>query len=477
MSDIDISIVPKAGMLPSVIAAVKAYALVWFDDMKDAEKIGLATEEAINNVISYSMSSRIESIRITADACDGEFTVCVYDAGLPGDYETILKGEDRLGLTIMNSAVDVVSVENLGLDGRCQRLVKYYSKTTQLDNKKAETPLAPIENAKLTVRTPKKSEMLEICRAFYAEYGLSYINDIIYYPERFYAAVAKDRIHSTVAVDENGGIAGHHAAWQWTDIPGVWESGMAIVNKRYRNAGAFHMMMQRSYNYVHDEAKGKIFLGCCVTTHPYSQKIRLKYGSYPNGFGFNMAPPDAFQSTFRGENEYSSEAFACTVFDKTPRTVYLPEELSEITDMIYRGLDLERTVLKDGIESFSDATKCTHIFSSRTRIGSINIFEYGEDWDKLLSNHVYELKSQGAEMIHLNLSIESPVFLKAYEQAKKDGFFFTALFPCTDCGDVIKMQKMLFRTVNYDSFVTVEPYTTLLGKIRALDPDMKKQIK
>lgn len=472
MKGFELFITPEKDMIPAVLGAVKSYAGKYFDDNKTIERIGLATEEAINNVLLFSATSRLENIRITAVGEDGEFTVSIYDQGLPGDYESVLKGEERLGLAIMHSAVDVAEVENLGISGRCQRLVKYYSKIVDLPKKEDEN-LPVIENAKLSVRTPKKDEMLEICRAFYAEYGLSYINDIIYYPERFFAAVAKDQIHSTVAVDENGGIAGHHAAWAWKDIPGVWESGMAVVNKRYRNAGAFHMMMQRSYNYVRDEAKGKIFLGSCVTTHPYSQKIRLKYGSYPNGFLFNAAPPDAFQSTFRGENDCSSEAFACTVFDKTPKTVYIPEELYEPAKMIYDGLELERTFVSDSSEPAKETTHSTRYFNGRTRCGSVNIFEYGKDWQKSLSNDIYELKCQEVEMIHINLAIEDPAFPAVYEYAKKEGFFFTAVFPCTDCGDMIKMQKMLLRTVDYDGLVTVEPYTTLLNMVRKLDPDQK----
>ena len=474
MNAFELKIRPDTQMLPIALATVGKYAKLFFKTKKDVDRIILATEEAINNVLSFSVTSRMEEITITAEGADGEFTVCVLDKGLPGDYEKTLTGTDRIGLTLMHGVVDEAAVENLGLEGRRQKLVKYYSRMPEFASLSKQPEAKIIDGAEISVRTPKKEEMLDICRAFYNEYGLTYVNDLIYYPDRFYAAVAKDQIHSTIAVDQDGHFAGHHGTFQWTNVPGIWESGMAVVNSNYRNAGVFKKMMARTYNYVHDEAKGKIFLGCCITSHPYSQKLRLKYGSAPCGFCFNIAPPDIAASTFKGSNDFSSEALAASAFDFTPKTVYLPEELHDGANFIYKGMELPRELSTEILPPPETPTKSAWSFNTRQLSGSINLSQIGADCATRLRSDIYELKMRGADMITLYISAEVPCFNYAYEAAKSEGFFFTGILPNADQGDVVEMQKMVSCVVDYPSIVTTGPFTELLEIVRSFDPDQKK---
>ena len=474
MNAFEIKMLPNSALMTPVLAAVRSYAESFFSDKKDLDRIVLSAEEAIGNVLRFSQSRQLTDITVTLDADGGEFTVCVLDQGLPGNFEETLQGDDRLGLTLMHNAMDVVQVENLGLNGRCQKLVKYYSKMpdwTRSDTQEAESI---IENAVITVRAPKKSDMLAICRALYDEYGLTYPNEIVYYPDRFYAAVAKDQIHSTVAVDENDNLAGHHGVSQWSIVPGIWEFGMAIVNNRYRNAGVFVKMMQRTYNYVHDEVRTKMFMGACTTTHPYSQKLRLKYGSMPCGFSLNALPNDVGHGTFIKDGHFTHEAYAASVFDFSEKTVYLPKELQEPAQFIYGGLKLPRIFAEETGEPEADLTDSAWLFNKRSRNGSVNIRTIGKDFASRLKSDILELRTRGAEMITLYGSLEDSGFPALYSNAKTDGFFFTSILPNADQGDVVVMQKMLKSAVDYENIITVEPFTTLLDMIRALDPDQQR---
>ncbi len=472
MSDFEIKISPEKSLLPVVLSSIGEYAKNFFNAKKDINKIILATEEAVNNVLEYSVTDRMKEIKITVDSNDGEFTVCVYDGGMPGDYEQTLKGEDKLGLTLMHGLTDQALVENLGMDGRCQKLIKYYCHMPDFKKEvKTHKETKIIEGAEITVKTPNKNEMLDVCRAFYKEYGLTYVNDIVYYPERFYAAVAKDQMHSTVAVDQDGNFAGHHCAFEWDKVPGIWESGMAIVNSNYRNAGVFKKMMARSYNYVHDEAKGKIFLGECVMTHPYSQKLRLRYDSFPISLVFNGCPPNLGESTFKKATDYTSFALAGSAFDFTPKTVYLSEELHEAANYIYNGLGLERTILTDVKEPELENSKSAYYFNNYTRSGSINITKIGKDYKQHIVSNLRELKSKGTDCVMLYFSIDEPYFEHVYNAAKDLGFFFTGIIPNADQGDVVTMEKLLQSVVNYESNVTISPFTELYEMVRKLDPE------
>lgn len=473
MNAFEIKIAPEIEYIPLPLSSIRTFAGMYFKDYKTVEKIVLATEEALNNIISFIKSGRMDTIDITVNAEAGEFTVSVLDKGIPGNYEQTLKGEDRLGLTLMKSAVDEAYVENLGMGGRLQKLVKYYCNIPDVKKEDDANASKPIENAELTIRSPRKDEMLKICHAFYNEYGLTYVNDIVYYPERYYAAVAKDQIHTSVAIDQWGGLAGHMGVKKWDIVPGVWEGGMAIVNKNYRNMGVFSKLMRRTYDYVHDDAKGKLFIGCAVTTHPYTQKLRLKYGSLPCAFMLNAVPAEFAQSTFKEASKPTAEAVAGSLFDTSERTVYLPGELNDAAKYIYDGVKAERNILnEDGAPEY-EITESKCAFNSRMRTGEINFVKVGEDFVTRLNSDFYELKQNGAETVTLYITMEKKGICSVYEKAKELGFFFTGILPATDQGDVLVMQKMLLHVVDYDSIVTIEPFTGLLDIVKSFDPDNK----
>ena len=470
MNALEIKIRPEVELIPAVRAAVGDYAKNFFTDHRVIQRLMLATEEALSNVLLYARTDRMKFVTVTANGAGGEFVISVTDTGLLGDYDQILSGEDRLGLELMRGMVDEMRVENLGVNGRRQTLVRYYCE--QLTESAPEKTAAPvvIENPEITVRAPRPEELLEVCRALYNEYGMTYVNDIIYYPERFRAAVESDTVHSTVAVDRDGSLAGHHAAFEWSIIPGIWESGMAVVNKNYRNAGIFHKMMERTYAYVHDEKKGRVFLGCCVTAHPYSQKLRLRYGSFPCGFQFNTAPPDLFQSTFKAEQDFSHEAIACSVFDFTPKTVWLPAEVRPAADRIYGWLKLPREVRDDAGEPTAEWSELSTNLNARQMVYFGTLKTIGRDYVRCLRSFVTEGKRRSCHVLTLYVPAEQAALLSVYEEAKKEGFFFTGLLPNSDLGDMMILQNMISTVVDYDCQVFAEYFSELAEIVRGLDP-------
>lgn len=475
MSDIEIKILPERHLITPALETVREYAKSFFNDDKKLNKICLGLEEAIANVISYGYSKHLEYILICIEAANGAFTISIIDKGLPGNYEKTLKGEDRLGLEIMRNVVDEMTIINMGQDGRCQKLVTYYGKQPVFEDIHEEKTEI-IENPVFTLRAPKASEMLEVCRGIYNEYGLTYINDLVYYPERFFAAIEADVFHSTIAVDQYGNFAGHHGAFEWDIVPGIFESGLAVVSNRYRNSGLFNKFMEKTSKYIIEDRHAKFYVGGCTTTHPYSMKARLKLGSSPCAYRFNLAPPDIVQTAFRGKNSFSHEAFAGIPYDFTERTVYYPDEVVTAVSKIYDSMKLPRNIITEGDPSATDdSTESVATFNKRLRTGEINIKTFGNDYKQKLHDSIIDIKSQGAEAISLYLSAESPVLQDAYKTAKEDGFFFTGIFPNTKQGDVLMMENILSNTVNYSEIVSIEPFTELLEFIRSLDPDQQKR--
>ena len=470
MNALEIKIQPTVDLIPAVRAAIGDYAKNFFTDNRVIQHLKLATEEALSNVLLYARTEQLNVVTITANAAGGEFTISVTDTGLLGDYNQMLNGEQRLGLELIRGVVNKVKVENLGVEGRRQTLTQYYSEPLSASVPEEKPAPAIIENAEITVRAPRPEELLDVCRGIYNEYGMTYTNDIIYYPERFRAAVESDALHSTVAVDQYGNIAGHHAAFEWETIPGVWESGMAVVSKSYRNAGIFNKMMERTYRYVHDEKQGRLFLGGCVTSHPYSQKLRLKCGSFPCGFQFNMAPPELFQSSFKKEQDFTHEALACSVFDFEPKTVWLPDEVRPATDKIYHWLELPRDIRSEPEVPAGDRCVLNTSLNARTMVSFGTMKTIGCDYADCLRGFTADGKRRGARVLTLYVPAEQAALPTVYEEAKKSGFFFTGLLPNTDLGDMLILQNMLTNLVDYDAQVFAEYYRELAEIVRGLDP-------
>lgn len=472
MKAFEMSILPDLNLIPATCAAVKVFAKNFFDE-KDVRRVGLATEEAINNVLKYSMSNTLEKIDISVEAENGDFTVKITDGGLPGNYMETLEGEDAIGMNLMQGMMDVTSVENLGTGGRCQKLVKYYTKMPEFAVMEKEEDNTPVEGAVITVRQPREDEMLEICRRLYGEYGLTYSHDDIYYPDKFWEEVKTDQIHSIVAVDQNDKIAGHHASFNWTDIPGIWESGMAVVDSRYRGAGIFGKMMDVTRDYVINQQKAKVFISTATTFHTATQKLRLKIGDVPCGYFLSSSGAELMHGTFQEVATRSSFAMACSILDKSEKTIYCPEEIVHVLKTVYEAQETPRNYVFDDMIPEEEETLTASFNNKRNKNGRIVFYRIGKDFERVLRTECYNMKRTNAEQIELAISMDGPGTVGIYNLAKKMGFFFEGFFPCADCGDVMFMVKAVSEPVNYEAIQTISPFTEMLEMIRAFDPDQK----
>ncbi len=472
-----LKISPDKEMIAIALSAAREYASRYIDDAKEVNRMVLALEEAIANVLNFSMTDSVESIKIYAQAKGGELKFSVIDKGLPGDFTEMLKDEDSLGLTIMQKVTDRITVKNLGLKGRCQELVKYISTVPDFEaEEKKEKEPELIKPKEIKIIPLRRSDADCVARGIYSEYGFSYLNDIVYYPERFYEAVQNGSIHSIVAVDEDGRFLGHAAASKWDDIPGIYESGMAVVNPACRGAGVFNLLMTTLEAQVRALPDARQNLGEAVTTHTFSQKGGYNSGSRATGFVFCMTPPGSIQSTFRNKqekNERQRDSYVLTpsVIDTSERTVYSVPEISDITDFVYGILNLKRTVITDDLPPETEVSVGNNATNTTWNFSRITIYEIGKDIAERIKRDVLEAKRNGTAMIQLCLSMDKPGVYQAYEAAKAQGFFCTGLLPVTGMGDVLLMTNLFENMVDYENIQLLEPYKPLLEMVRKLDPD------
>ncbi len=481
MKSFELKISPQPEMISIAVQAAEAYAGQYIADHREISRLSLALEEAIANVLNYSLTDSVQSITVRGEAQDGELKLSVLDEGLPGNYEELLTDEDALGLTIMHASVDQVNIKNLGMGGRCQELVKYYVSRPDYSRREETQDEAPI--AKVTdfeiIPLRNKQDALMVGRGLYAEYGFSYVKDIAYYPELLYAATRKGQLYSAVAIDKATGKAvGHIAAWEWPSIPGVWESGMAVTDAACRGTGVFGAMIQHIIDYVETQTDGKLHLGTAVTSHPYSQKGAYRYGSRPFGFIMNMHSSDQLVGTFKADKnnlsaERDSYVYMGWCLDQKRKTVYAVPEIKDILESRYETVGAERDIVTDELPAEIETTVTELHYKPQWQYEQICCFTVGRNFAEQLRRDLVTAKRNGSVVAELCLSMDKPGVSEAYKAAKDMGFFFTGLLPGSKQGDILLMDKMLSNAVNYDRIKTHEGATAFLEQIRALDPDQQ----
>lgn len=477
--DFEISIAPKAQLLPTALAAFNTYALSLFPDNHERGRLVAAIEEAVNNVLFISSSNRLEQIIIRAYRLENSLRIEVHDKGLPGEYSDELSESQKFGLELMEKFVDEVHVINLGQGGRCQELIKYF-KTEQSDSALAE---AKAENAEaqpadldMNIRFDEltREDAIKFSRGIFEEYGYTYGKEFVYYPDQLLEHAKDENYHFSVLKNGKNELVGCMAHCARTDLPGYWEGGMVVIDKNYRGCGLMQKMVSHSENFIVKNRNAKVEIGTAVTSHPYSQKAGINMGSAVNGFLFNFLPPTTTVSTFTSFGGRSSYVSLYRPLTKRPesRKVFLAEELQKKpVENIYHFKNLKRDFVSSDNGFETEKSELSSEYQNLWEFGAIIASSIGSDFAKQLHNHTVDIKKKNAVTVQLYIPIEKSGAIYAYEAAKKEGYFFTMLYPDTDNGDIMIMQKLFLGTIDYDSIIVVPEGLELFNFVKSLDPD------
>lgn len=330
----------------------------------------------------------------------------------------------------------------------------------------------------ITLRRIRREDVQAISDAIYQEYGTTYYKEFVYDAEKLYAYLNDENKFSAVA-ELNGELAGHLGAWEEKLYPGIWEMGMGIVFKQFRGHNILKYLGGYLAGYIKDVAKARGIMGHNVITHSISQKQSEQSGMIVNGFTLNFVPSDILISTFTRHkspetaNKKSSYCYHYInlIPDTKEKIVYLADEVTDCVQNIYNTQGLKRICTPDGTANYTE--KNTLICDINTRFGyaTINVLEIGSDFAEECRKTITSMKEKNITTIDLLFSADTPAALTAYEELKKDGFYFSALFPNTERGDIVIMENVFSAGVAFEDFELTENAQILLAKIRNLMPD------
>ena len=153
-------------MIEAVQSSIKTIAEQYNMPPKEIYRLNLSVEEAMANVIKYGLTqNKDQYFEIALNVEGTEFTVIICDKGIPGDF--ILDNyEDKLGVTIMQNALDRLVIKNLGSQGREQHLTKYLSAPIVFEKRFQEERIELPDDIIFDIHNTTREETIEVTNSY-----------------------------------------------------------------------------------------------------------------------------------------------------------------------------------------------------------------------------------------------------------------------------------------------------------------------
>jgi len=186
------------------------------------------------------------------------------------------------------------------------------------------------------------ADAVSMARCMYRSYGYSYGNDFVYYPEKIVELIKSKLLHSCVVFNPEAELIGHLAMILDTPDAKVDETGMAVVDPRYRGHGIFNKTKLFLINYAKKHNISGIYSEA-IAVHPYTQKGNISIGAHETGFLIGFTPSTMFFKKIESRQRTKRQTtvlFYLKLNDKE-RTVYTPFHHKAMIKKIYKINELK----------------------------------------------------------------------------------------------------------------------------------------
>ena len=468
---IKIDVLAKIDYLSDVVEFVGKTVVKLGLSKQESRELQLVTEETCLNVIEHAFDAdEIGKYDVFIERHPGHIIVAVEDQGLPFDF-TKFKPNDNtgLGMLLMKAFADEIKFLNIGRGGKRVELIKnlYYDKITELKEiqpeEHKEIPLAPAEE-QVTIRLMKPNDVVNMARCIYRSYGYTYGWEFIYYPEKVKELLQSGKLTSCIYVNSKDEIIGHFALVRPNPADLVGETGMAVVDPRYRGRGLFKKMKL----YMAEQAKQigvHGFYSEAVAVHPYSQKGNLSLGARETGVLLGLSPATMqFKNIEKNEKTKRTPAmfFYYKILDGHVHESYLPFHHNAIIKKIYEMNNLKRKVIDKNKEMYNiklpPKSQIDVTVKPERKFAFMKIIEFGEDFVDLAKFRLRELCFRQMNCIYIDLPLSNPGSQKFCASLEMMGFFFAGIIPELDNGDVLRLQYLNNVEVDPNEIITASDF-------------------
>lgn len=475
----------KLCYLPLILDSTAAFArLLGFDDKKTNEII-LGVEEAVVNVIDHAFTEGEQaSFELVFQEIALGMQILIKDQGMPFDPVELadmaekksFDAEDTrgLGLHLMHQFMDEVSFVNLGKSGKETRLVKYRGSTPEMVESPAPDVHAPTQPIPaFAIRPMLPHEAVDVSKCAYMSYGYSYSNEHVYYPERLRQLNEEGKMVSLVAVSEENEIIGHIALIFDGYDPLVPVADDAFVKPQYRGSGCLNDLGQA----VIDWALAHGLTGTytwAVTSHPYSQKVALKWGFGDTAILLSGDLPFEFRAIKEDSGQRESETVLFKYFRSMDRVkIYAPLHHVDMITQIYehQGAQAEVLLPPAGMD-LPEEEAILKVKYDPSIIAFITLEQYGSNVISELGRTLKGLCIQRIETIYLYLPLNNPHTAILTADFEDLGFFFCGVMPGSQGRDQLILQYLNNQALDYSQIrINSEIGQKILDYIKRHDPN------
>lgn len=429
--------------LPYAASLLESTAESFGLSKKEIFKIKFAVEETLTNTISKSFEKdEIAEIKVKINQVPGGIEVVISDKGMPfnpfvrnGDLNAKISREsdqEEISRLLIHKMLNKAVFNNLGKAGKEARLI-LYSENFRIENliNKSETPPAAEETRDVfkTVRLFKPEDAWEISKLFYRSYGYSYVNEVVYYPDRILENIKKGKMHSAVAVSEKNKIVGFVSIFEPDSSNRITEFGMAVNDPDYRGQGIMNYNVEFIMNRARELKYSGIFAHS-VTNHIFTQKTMAKYGFVTCALMVGYAPDLSFKKINAELSQRESTFIEFQYFLKPEKTkLFIPDKYKNIIEEIYNSLSADFELGKIEVSTFNDENEITENMVGALNSVEIFVKKIGRNFISEITQITKNHCQNKIDNIYLCLDLEDEASMSIVKEIEKIGYFLAGVLP------------------------------------------------
>ena len=465
----DLRIQADTALIPNILDFVCELASDYNLSSDDSPRLRLALEEILASVFSYGYNNDcIHTVDVVVSAGGGTLRVSVMDKGLPYDYKTLLETRSADSANILTHMRNGPMMRYLGKKGR-EQIVSFPIPPRILGSTESQGVSEPVDFSAIVIHPMRPEEGIQVAQCLYDEFGYTYVNDIVYFPERFNKAVSSGTMMSYTAVAPSGEVAGHLTLIKTPLLPGTAELAMGVVRKRYRKGSVMSRLTEAVMAAAMDDSLMSIYAQP-VGFHPYTQKTCIASGMFPCSVNFNYTGADLAMSYF-SERRRQHVFMAVRMLADVRRTVYCPSDARDVADFVIGGCGLDRVYGDPGEPANGSRTILEKDVHGDSASANVFVRSVGEDVAAAIRRANKPVRDSRCEVAFIFINLQDPCAASAYDAAVDLGYFPVGMFPGTSENDWLVMHNTFIGGIDYGSFVAEGPFAELLEIVRHHDPE------
>jgi len=320
----------------------------------------------------------------------------------------------------------------------------------------------PQEQEPFTVGSFRPEDANEIVDLFHAVYGDGYPIRLFYDPAAITAANREGRYYTICARTASGDVIGVTHLYLSAPCKSLYETGVGLVRKEYRNSGANKALLGFLYNeFVPRNPHIEELFGEAVCNHPYMQKMIVTYNFVETAIELALMPAEAYTREKSAAGRVATvNAFRC--YKPKPHRIFLPLTYEQELRGIYNRLDDARDMaVSEEKMSRAKLSRAYLTVFDLARVARIMVPEIGADFRDRLSALEDEGLTKNTVVFQVWLNLTDPWIGAAVDILRERGYFFGGPMPRWFDGDGLLMQRLLCPP-NFEGIVLVSDFAKQL---------------